>query len=232
VVGLELMAACFIAPGLTAGAISSEREHQTFDLLRTTLLSARSVVWGKFLAAFLYLLLLIFAALPIQSLAFLFGGVSLEEMLISTLMLVLTSMTFCAVGLFFSSLLARTLVSTVLAYAFAILWVFGLPFIIMLFSGLFGAIFNSSHALFNTTTAQVVLFFGGWVLVSLNPLGAAIGSEAILLNDGSLFLFDLPLPNGTTLHLISPWVIYVIASFLISLLLLWLSVRFVRRAEK
>jgi len=233
VVMLELMAASFIAPGLTAGAISSERERQTFDLLRTTLLPARSVVVGKFMAAFLYLLLLIFAALPIQSLAFLFGGVSLEELGIAGLMLVVTAMTFCSVGLFFSSLLNRTLVSTVLAYAFAILWVFGLPFILSLISGLLGGIFTAtSSPLVNSITAQKILITGGWLLISLNPLGAAVISEVVLLAENSLFLFNMPLPNAGSLTLISPWVIYVIASFLISLFLLWLSVRYVRRAEK
>lgn len=231
VVGLELMAISFIAPGLTAGAISSERERQTFDLLRTTLLPARSIVLGKFFAAFLYVLLLIFASLPIQSLSFLFGGVALEEVLISTLMLIITAMTFCAVSLFFSSLLARTLVSTVLSYAFAILWVFGLPFILLLFSSMFGAFLSSANT-FNSTTQQVILFVGAWLLVSLNPLGAAIASEAILLENGDLFIFTLPLPNGPPLTLISPWIIYVAAALLTSLALLWLSVKFVRRVEK
>src|ERR1043165_281060 len=40
VVLLELLLLSFIAPGLTAGAITSERERQTFEILRTTLLSA------------------------------------------------------------------------------------------------------------------------------------------------------------------------------------------------
>ncbi len=232
VVMQELMAACFIAPGLTAGAISSERERQTFDLLRTTLLPARSVVLGKFMAAFFYLLLLIFAALPIQSLAFLFGGVSLEEVGIAALMLVVTAMTFCSVGLFFSSMLSRTLVSTVLAYAFAILWVFGLPFILSLFSGLLGTFFTNTSPLFGSLAFQKVIFTGGWLLISLNPLGAAVVSEVVLLTENSLFLFNMPLPNGGSLSLISPWIIYVIISLLASLLLLWLSVRHVRRAEK
>ena len=40
VVLLELLLVSFIAPGLTSGAITSEREHQTYEILRTTLLSA------------------------------------------------------------------------------------------------------------------------------------------------------------------------------------------------
>ena len=37
VVLLELLLISFIAPGLTAGAITSERERQTYEILRTTL---------------------------------------------------------------------------------------------------------------------------------------------------------------------------------------------------
>ena len=44
VLGLQLFTVCFIAPSFTAGAISGERERQTFELLRTTLLPARSLV--------------------------------------------------------------------------------------------------------------------------------------------------------------------------------------------
>ncbi|HMA08216.1 MAG TPA: ABC transporter permease subunit, partial [Ramlibacter sp.] len=82
VVLLELFLISFIGPALTSGAISSEREHQTFDLLRTTTLPARSLVMGKLIASLAYLLLLIFAALPIESLAFLLGGVGLVEIVI------------------------------------------------------------------------------------------------------------------------------------------------------
>ena len=38
VVAMELFLVIFVSPGLTSGAVSSEREQQTFDLLRTTLL--------------------------------------------------------------------------------------------------------------------------------------------------------------------------------------------------
>src|SRR5205085_1967042 len=55
---------CFIVPGLTAGAIAGERERQTLIPLQITLLSPRSIVFGKLLAslAFVVLLLNPFAA--------------------------------------------------------------------------------------------------------------------------------------------------------------------------
>ena len=36
-----------ITPALTAGAISVEREQRTFEMLRSTVLKPRSIVWGK-----------------------------------------------------------------------------------------------------------------------------------------------------------------------------------------
>ncbi|MCJ7433033.1 MAG: ABC transporter permease, partial [Anaerolineales bacterium] len=110
VILLELLMVSFIGPALTSGAISSERERQTFDLLRTSLLSARALVFGKLSSAVVYLLLLIFTAIPVQSLAFFLGGVGMAEMVISTLMLVVSAVFFCALGLFFSSFVKRTLI--------------------------------------------------------------------------------------------------------------------------
>ena len=46
-VGIELMLIIFIAPAFTAGAITGERERQTYDLLQTTLLASPSFVIGK-----------------------------------------------------------------------------------------------------------------------------------------------------------------------------------------
>ena len=45
----ELVMISFVAPALTSGSISSERERQTFDLLRVTLLPSGQLVVGKFL---------------------------------------------------------------------------------------------------------------------------------------------------------------------------------------
>src|SRR3954463_4400854 len=87
IVGVELFLVTFIAPTFTAGAISGERERQTYDLLRTTLLPARSLVVGKLISALSYVLLLLLAAIPLQSIAFLFGGVTESEVVLSFVIL-------------------------------------------------------------------------------------------------------------------------------------------------
>ena len=62
VLAIELFMVCFIAPAFTTGAISGEKERQTFDLLRTTLLPARRIVIGKLIAALAYIVLLLVVA--------------------------------------------------------------------------------------------------------------------------------------------------------------------------
>ncbi len=232
VVWLELLSVCFIAPALTAGSISSEREHQTYDILRTTLLSPRALVMGKFLSGLMFLLLLLLCALPLQSLAFLFGGVALEEFLIAVVILIVTAITFCAVGTFFSSFVSRTLVSTVLSYGFAILLVFGLPMMIIAVLGAGTALYPGFGGPNLTTFQQAMLVILGWIVVASNPLATAIATEIILLEAQSAFLYVLPLNNGYTLPLPSPWLPYIVLYLLLSFVLLLVSTRMVQRPEK
>lgn len=231
VVGMELLTISFIAPALTAGAIASERERQTYDLLRTTLLSGRSLVFGKLLSALSFILLLLFAAFPLQSLAFLFGGVAIEEVIIATILLVVSALAFSSFGLFFSSLTKRTLVSTVMAYAFAILLIFGLPLFIVTAVGLFNSFFFGFSGGPNALL-EAFLIIGGWILVSLNPVATAVVTEVLLIEEQAVFYTSLPLPTGGTFLIISPWISYTLLYLLISILLIWLSIRRVKRVEK
>lgn len=237
---IQFITISFIAPGITAGAIASERDHQTFDILRTTLLSARELVTGKLLAALSFLFLLLLAAFPIQSLAFLLGGVSLEEILIAALMLVTTAVALSAVGVFLSSVLKRTLAATVLGYAVSIATIAGVPLLVMLLlavaSPILEIMFTGGTGDIGPATA-VVLAGLAWILVSSNPLIAAIASEAILVDAQSPWYYSIPLPssaqypNPSDLPVPSPWIGYVLGYLLLSLLLIWLSIRAVRRPE-
>ena len=229
VVGIELLLVCFIAPAFTAGAISGEREHQTYDLLRTTLLSASQLVLGKLASALSYILLLLVAAVPLQSLAFLLGGVALEEVMVATVLLVATALMFGTSGIFFSSFMRRTLASTVLTYAFALMATLGLPLILLALFPLNSFLFYNSNP---GPVAQVVLYLGLWALLSTNPIGTAIATEVLLVEEHTLFLFNAPLSNGATLPLISPWIPFVLFSFALGAVMILLSILAVRRSER
>lgn len=225
---LQLLAVCFIAPALSAGAIAAERERQTYELLRTTLLSPGKLVRGKFASGLLFLLLLLLVGLPLQSVAYLFGGVVLEELLIGLLLLVVTAVAFLAIGLFYSSLSRRTLVATVLSYGTSLLLVFGLPLLILVFSILQSNLNSRLGAMGGFDQAFLMILL--WIVVCFNPLAAAIGSEVVLMENDSLWYMSQSY-NGVNFYFPSPWYVYTIVYLLLSLLLLWLAVRRVSRPE-
>jgi ABC-2 type transport system permease protein len=226
VVLLELLLLSFIAPGLTAGAITSERERQTFDLLRTTLLSARAFVLGKLGSAFSYLFLLILTALPIQSLAFILGGVGMAEMIVSGLMLVVTALFFCTLGIFFSSFMKRTLSATISSYATVLA---SFLILILLF---FLIAYLESYSYGNFPNRERILTLIVWFLISINPFMAAVISEVILVDQQSLFITSNSMFGGGTSHLISPWITYVIFYFGLTVLMILVSIYRVRRPDR
>ena len=71
---LETLLVLVLAPAFTTGAISSEREKQTLDLLVTTPLSTLGMVIGKLLSALSYVFILIIASVPLMALVFVFGS--------------------------------------------------------------------------------------------------------------------------------------------------------------
>jgi ABC-type transport system involved in multi-copper enzyme maturation permease subunit len=113
---LEMIFVCFITPALTAGAISSESERRTRDMLLATPLKPASIVWGKLFASLSYILLLILAAIPLTSVIFVFGGVTLGDVIQTIILLVVTAVTYGTLGLFFSTLTHRTGLATALTY--------------------------------------------------------------------------------------------------------------------
>ena len=113
----QLALICLFTPALAAGAISGERERQTFDVLLVSRVSAAGIVWGKLVASLAYVMLLILTALPLYAAVFLFGGIDFEQFVLSQLLMVLAAIVIGAQSLFFSALFRRTLPSTVMSYA-------------------------------------------------------------------------------------------------------------------
>ena len=120
-----LLLVCFIVPGLTAGAISGERERQTLIALQLTLLRPRSIVVGKLLASLAFVVLLILASLPLVSVPFLVGGVSGTEIVRGLVMVLATAVTLACMALACSALLRRTQAATVVAYGVTLALVLG-----------------------------------------------------------------------------------------------------------
>jgi ABC-2 type transport system permease protein len=231
IVWMELVMISFIAPALTSGSISNERERQTFDLLRVTLLPTRSLVWGKYISGLIFVFLLLFTSIPLQGPAYLIGGIVIEEILLATLILAVTAIGFCALGILFSSLIARTLIATTTVYAITIFLVFGIPIIAVIIGVLFGSVMQSNAP--NQISAQIqgLLIILGWIVVCLTPLPSIIGTEVLFLDQHNLLWGEIPLINNAKLILPSPWLPYVVFYSLLSLLAIWISIQLVKRKE-
>lgn len=124
VVVTQLFLTLFITPAITSGAITSEKERQTLELLLTTPMTRGSIVMGKLLASFGFTMLLQFSALPILALGFLLGGVDPEMVFSIYLLLIAVNITLASLGLMWSSIARNTVQATILVYA--TLFFFGL----------------------------------------------------------------------------------------------------------
>jgi ABC-2 type transport system permease protein len=228
IVGIEMLLVAFIAPAFTSGAISGEREHQTYDLLRTTLLPSHSFVLGKLLSAMLYVLLLLLAAIPLQSIAFFFGGVAETEIALSFVILAATALLFSTIGIYFSARANRTLSASVMTYATAMFIMFGLPLVLGAIMLLFG--FSLSDVRSSNTDIALLYFSGG--LLSLNPAATAVLTQYILLNQRTVGVFSYTLSGGDKVTLISPWIPFTVIYLLLTVVFFVLAVRRVRHLEE
>jgi ABC-2 type transport system permease protein len=227
IVGIEMLLVAFIAPAFTSGAISGEREHQTYDLLRTTLLPSYAFVLGKLLSAMLYVLLLLLAAIPLQSIAFFFGGVAETEIILSFVILASTALLFSTIGIYFSARSNRTLSASVITYATAMFIMFGLPIIL----GAIMLVFGFSLSSVQSSDREIaLLYFSGGVL-SLNPAATALLTQYILLNQRTVGVFAYTLSGGNTVTLISPWIPFTIVYLVLTIVFFVLTVHRVRRLE-
>jgi len=112
----QLLLLLFIIPILTGGAISSERERQTLDLLLCTSFSTYKVIIGKIFVSIANVLLLIIASFPIMGIVFLFGGIKISSILLLFVFYLITALMIGSLGVFYSTVFKKTIVSIVMTY--------------------------------------------------------------------------------------------------------------------
>lgn len=228
VLAVQVVLVTFIGPAFTAGAVSGERERQTFDLLRTTLLSADSFVIGKLISALSYILLLVLVSIPVQSIAFLLGGLSPIELILAEVLVLVAAVTYALYGLWCSAVMRSTLTATVATFGGMLLVVFGIPmaaFLALMVVGIPMGLSSFSGPLF-----EALLVYGGLALAATNLPATLIASEVILLQQNTLFAYS-QLISSRTLWVVSPWILFVILHVLVAWLLYRATVRRVRRVS-
>ncbi len=241
VVIIEIFMVTFITPAFTAGAISGEKERQTYELLRTTLLPARKLVFGKFSSALTYMLLLILAAVPLESLAFVLGGVEVQELALALVVLLVAAFFFAAMGLFFSSIMRSTLASTVLTYVVALLGTVGLPILLIILFTTFSSVIYSTSSSPTSWMWEAGMMYGLILFSGLSPIATAVLTEVFMLEEDALFYFWYDMGSYTysggtgtprTIPIPSPWTVYVLIYMAVALLLLLITILRVQRQAR
>lgn len=212
----QLILLAFVAPGLTAGAISGERERQTLNVLLTTRLSARQIVWSKLISSSAFTLLLVVATLPLYSIVFLYGGISLVQVLGVFGFYLITMFLFGCIGLTCSAFFKRTGVSTITSYGLTFVITAGTAILAM-----FVSLLNQMLRMRNDAMAMMSQpewtpnFMDGVAqfLIETNPFGVLM---AILAPGNMERAFDFFLPF---------WGVYVLVYLAVGFLLLCWSSR-------
>ena len=105
-----------VAPALSAGSVSGERERQTFDLLLVTGVGVRRIVLGKLAESLAFLGLMILCSVPVMGLVLVTGGVSVIDVMTTLLYLAVIALAALSVGMVMSVIFRRTLVAVIASY--------------------------------------------------------------------------------------------------------------------
>lgn len=174
VVFSQIVVLLLMAPVFSAGSLTIEKEQRTFSALLTSLLSAPQIWWGKFVAALLYLLLLLFCSFPLLALSLAFGGVEPIELLKAVGSTVLVLASISAVGLWCSSLFRRSVHSTATTYCIVLV----LSIVTAVVYGIMFARWESRNFL-NRGEGPPAYIQAPMFLNPLYPLLAMLGEEAV-----------------------------------------------------
>ncbi|MHB9026890.1 MAG: ABC transporter permease [Armatimonadota bacterium] len=164
---LEAVLCALIAPALTSGAISTEREHQTLDLLLLTRLSGANIALGKLLSSLSFVGIILLCALPVMAISFMLGGVDPWRFIKVLLLLASIILLFGAVGLYCSLRFQKTGTAVAVAYAACLAWVGFLPLTAVLTE-------NYHHYAYSETAIYLTVSLFAATLLCLSVAPAAI----------------------------------------------------------
>lgn len=210
---LQMALVLFITPSLTAGAISSEREKQTLNILLTTTQSSTQIIIGKLLSSVAFLVLMLIAGLPLYSLVFLFGGVSPSQLISIFLFYLVTVVAIGSIGVMFSTITKRTIVAMIATYG-SIIFLGGITAFFFFLTMAFHQMGNN----IGTNTSYMTYFWA-----SINPGALMLTLISPEMGDALSELSGVKLPV---------WITYLIAYILIIVVCLTIAIKKLRANMK
>jgi ABC-type transport system involved in multi-copper enzyme maturation permease subunit len=112
----QYMLMSLMAPSFAAGAITGEKERDSFEMLLASPMRPAAIVFGKFAASLCPLAELMIGSLPVVMLCLPLGGVQFFEILAAYLAMISSVALFVMISLWCSSYFVRTSASLVVSY--------------------------------------------------------------------------------------------------------------------
>lgn len=216
----QLALISFMAPALTAGVISGEREKQTLNLLLTTQQTSSSIIFSKLLSSLSFMTLIVFSTLPIYGIIFLFGGIAPSQFLAIFGFFIFTMIVFGGIGILFSTLLKRTILAIIVTYGVILFMYAGSAIIFLILQTMFSEYIYSSTYSGNYNWITHILAF--------NPAAALLSVfEPSMFQD----LINSGVNKGFH-HYIPLWLEYMIIYTVIFLICMRIAIRKLRPIAK
>lgn len=217
----QLGLVAFMAPGLTAGVISGEREKQTLNLLLTTQQSSSTIILSKLVSSLSFMLLIVVSTIPIYAMVFLYGGVSPKQMTLIFLFYLFIMLVLGSFGIFFSTILKKTMMSVISTYGVTL-------FIFVGTAILYFVMVNVLEDQYRYSTVSPSSTPYAWVghFMAFNPAAALYSILEPSISD-EVFLSSRYGGSGSGAPM-PLWLEFMIIYTVISSIALWLSVRNLR----
>lgn len=168
-----------IVPSLSSTAICSEREKQTLDILLSTKLTPLQIIIGKISSSSLRVIILIISMMPLYAVGSLMGGIKISYILQLILFFIINTIFMASIGVFISTCVKTSKVSTTLTYlliVFIYLGVIAIAFGILAFS--IYQYYNANNLTAPMPTISPIIYISpviGFISLLANQVG--IGME-------------------------------------------------------
>jgi ABC-type transport system involved in multi-copper enzyme maturation permease subunit len=123
---LQLALVALLSPVFTAGAITQEKDSQTYDILLSTPLTDGQIVLGSLLSRVFFVVALLISGIPIFAITQIFGGVAIRSILYSFLIAASTALVTGAMAMAIATFKIGTRRTIFSFYLFIVIYLVGL----------------------------------------------------------------------------------------------------------
>src|SRR4051812_3334600 len=123
---LQLVLVSLLAPIFTAGAITQEKDSQTYDILLATPLTNGQIVLGSLMSRLFFVIALLISGIPIFSVTQIFGGVAISSITMSFAIAAATAFVTGALAMAIATFKVGTRRTIFSFYLFVVIYLVGI----------------------------------------------------------------------------------------------------------